>query len=78
LSAEPRIARWQHRFTPLTRWLGEGCHLDRPIRRLVEAEGFQTVQCDEHELPSLGKLGGYLFRGMAKQGPLAERDLIVE
>jgi ubiquinone/menaquinone biosynthesis C-methylase UbiE len=65
LSAEPRIARWQHRFTPITRWLGEGCHLDRPIRQLVEAAGFQRVDCDEHEFPSMGKLGGYLYRGVA-------------
>jgi ubiquinone/menaquinone biosynthesis C-methylase UbiE len=65
LSAEPRIARWQRRFSPITRWLGEGCHLDRPIRRLVEAAGFQAVHCDEHELPSMGKLGGYLYRGVA-------------
>ncbi|HJS06925.1 MAG TPA: class I SAM-dependent methyltransferase [Pirellulales bacterium] len=65
LSPDVKIARWQHRFSPLTRWLGEGCHLDRPIRRLVEAAAFQTVQCDEHELPSMGKLGGYLYRGAA-------------
>jgi ubiquinone/menaquinone biosynthesis C-methylase UbiE len=65
LSSEPKIARWQHRCTPITRWLGEGCHLDRPIRRLVEAAGFQTMHCEEHELPSLGKLGGYLYRGVA-------------
>lgn len=65
LSSEPNVARWQHRCSPVTRWLGEGCHLDRPIRRLVEAAGFQVVQCDEHELPSMGKLGGYLYRGVA-------------
>jgi ubiquinone/menaquinone biosynthesis C-methylase UbiE len=65
LSSEPKIARWQHRCTPITRWLGEGCHLDRPIRQLVEAAGFQAVHCDEHEFPSLGRLGGYLYRGMA-------------
>ena len=65
LSPESRIARWQHRCSPVTRWLGAGCHLDRPIRRLVEAAGFQAVQCDEHELASLGKLGGYLYRGAA-------------
>jgi ubiquinone/menaquinone biosynthesis C-methylase UbiE len=65
LNPEVKTARWQHRCTPLTRWLGAGCHLDRPIRQLVEVAGFQTVRCDEHELPSLGKLGGYLYRGVA-------------
>jgi ubiquinone/menaquinone biosynthesis C-methylase UbiE len=66
LSREPRIARWQRRFSPITRWLGEGCHLDRPIRRQVEAAGFRAVECDEHELSAMGKLGGYLYRGVAR------------
>lgn len=65
LSPEPAIARWQHRGTPITRRLGEGCHLDRPIRRLVEEAGFDIERCDEHYLQGMPKLGGYLYRGVA-------------
>jgi ubiquinone/menaquinone biosynthesis C-methylase UbiE len=65
LSPEPGIARWQHRCTPLTRWLGEGCHLDRPIRRLVKEAGFEIERCEERYLAGMPKLGGYLYRGVA-------------
>jgi ubiquinone/menaquinone biosynthesis C-methylase UbiE len=66
LSPEPGVARWQHRCTPITRWLGEGCHLDRPIRRLIEQAGFAVERCEEHYLAGMPKLGGYLYRGVAK------------
>ncbi len=65
LSPEPRIARWQHWGTPITRCLGEGCHLDRPIRRLVEEAGFRISRCDEYYLRGAPKSGGYLYRGVA-------------
>jgi ubiquinone/menaquinone biosynthesis C-methylase UbiE len=67
LSPETRIARWQHRLTPLMRVIGEGCHLDRPIRRLVEQAGFRVAHCEEHYLPGVPKVGGYLYRGVAEQ-----------
>ena len=65
LSPEPRIARWQHWGTPITRWLGAGCHLDRPIRGLVEQAGFRIVECDEYVSAAMPKLAGYLYRGVA-------------
>jgi ubiquinone/menaquinone biosynthesis C-methylase UbiE len=65
LSPDPRIARWQHWGTPITRCLGEGCHLDRPIRRLVEEAGFRVTCCDEHYLADILKVGGYVYRGVA-------------
>jgi ubiquinone/menaquinone biosynthesis C-methylase UbiE len=66
LSPDPRIARWQRWGTPFTRWLGAGCHLDRPIRRLVEQAGFRIVQCDEYVSAAMPKLAGYLYRGVAE------------
>src|SRR5918995_3785303 len=33
---EPRVQRWQDRLTPLWRRLAGGCHLNRPIDRLIE------------------------------------------
>jgi ubiquinone/menaquinone biosynthesis C-methylase UbiE len=65
LSREPRIARRQHWGTPITRWLGAGCHLDRPIRRLVEEAGFRVTGCDEHYVEGLPKAAGYVYRGAA-------------
>lgn len=41
LSDDPAVASWQHRLTPLQRRVAGGCHLDRPIQRLVERAGFR-------------------------------------
>lgn len=35
LAHDTRTQRWQHRLTPVQRWLLGGCHLDRAIDALV-------------------------------------------
>ncbi|HVR97444.1 MAG TPA: class I SAM-dependent methyltransferase [Thermoanaerobaculia bacterium] len=39
-SDEPHVARWQDRLTPLQKRLAGGCHINRPIGRLIEDAGF--------------------------------------
>jgi len=41
LSPEVKVQRWQDRLTPLWKHIGGGCHLNRPIRRLIEDAGFR-------------------------------------
>lgn len=41
VSTDPRVARWQHRLTPIQRRVAGGCHLDRDIRRIVLDAGFE-------------------------------------
>jgi len=40
LSSEESVQRWQDRLTPLWRRITGGCHLNRPIRAIVEDSGF--------------------------------------
>jgi ubiquinone/menaquinone biosynthesis C-methylase UbiE len=40
LAPEDNVQRWQHRLTPVWKKLGGGCHLNRPIRALIEGAGF--------------------------------------
>jgi ubiquinone/menaquinone biosynthesis C-methylase UbiE len=40
LAPEENIQKWQNRLTPLWKKIGGGCHLNRPIRALVESSGF--------------------------------------
>lgn len=42
LSDDPAVAAWQHRLTPIQRRVAGGCHLDRPVLRLVEGAGFRA------------------------------------
>jgi ubiquinone/menaquinone biosynthesis C-methylase UbiE len=46
LAPERNVQRWQHRLTPLWRRIGGGCHLDRPIRALIESAGFEISRLE--------------------------------
>jgi len=40
LAPDESVRRWQDWLTPPWRRISGGCHLNRPIRRLIEANGF--------------------------------------
>jgi ubiquinone/menaquinone biosynthesis C-methylase UbiE len=46
LAPEEKIRRWQNRLDPVWKRIAGGCHLDRPIRELIEKAGFQIAQLD--------------------------------
>ena len=43
-SPDASVRRWQDRLTPVWKRVGGGCHLNRPIRDLIEGAGF----CVDH------------------------------
>ncbi len=61
---DARVARWQDRLTPLQKRLAGGCHLNRPIDRLIEASGFRLERVDRFYVPG-PKVGTYLYAGTA-------------
>jgi len=68
-SPDPGVARWQDRLTPLQRWVFGGCHLNRPIDRLLSRAGFGVTRMDNYYLAGLKPLG-YSYEGVAtKAGP---------
>lgn len=42
LSPEENVRKWQDRLTPLWKRIGGGCHLNRPIRQMIETAGFKV------------------------------------
>jgi ubiquinone/menaquinone biosynthesis C-methylase UbiE len=40
------VRRWQDRLTPVWKCIGGGCHLNRPIRALIEGGGFAITHID--------------------------------
>jgi ubiquinone/menaquinone biosynthesis C-methylase UbiE len=63
LSPDARVARWQHRLTPVMRRLGGGCHLDRDPEAIVRASPLSLERCEKFYLPGEPRLGGYTYRG---------------
>jgi ubiquinone/menaquinone biosynthesis C-methylase UbiE len=46
LAPEEGVRRWQNRLTPLWTRIGGGCHLNRPIRSLIETAGFDITSIE--------------------------------
>lgn len=46
-AAEPGLARWQRRVSPIWKVVSSGCHLDRDTRSTIEAAGFAFDSVDE-------------------------------
>jgi len=69
LSSEPAIARWQRRLTPLQKRIGGGCHLDRPIRELIETAGLaiESQKFEQRYAPRIPRIVGWLTSGVAKK-----------
>lgn len=63
-SPDPAVARWQDRLTPVQRRFAGGCHLGRPIGRLIAGSGLQIIRMDNYYLQGPKALG-YMFEGRA-------------
>jgi len=63
-SPDTDVARWQDRFTPLQRRLAGGCHLNRPIDRLITDSGLEIAHLDNYYV-SGSKAFAYMFEGTA-------------
>jgi ubiquinone/menaquinone biosynthesis C-methylase UbiE len=61
---QARVAQWQDRLTPLQRRVFGGCHLNRPIDRLVANAGFEMTRLDNYFVPG-PKVFGYMYEGVA-------------
>ncbi|HTK40548.1 MAG TPA: hypothetical protein VL287_03070, partial [Gemmatimonadales bacterium] len=64
-SPDLAVVRWQDRLTPLWRRVAGGCHLNRPIDRLLRLGGFEVLEMNRGYLAG-PRMGGYLYRGMAR------------
>jgi ubiquinone/menaquinone biosynthesis C-methylase UbiE len=67
LAPDPDVVRWQRRLTPLQRRIAGGCHLDRPIDRLVGEAGFELVELRTAYLAA-PKSFGFVYEGVAERG----------
>jgi ubiquinone/menaquinone biosynthesis C-methylase UbiE len=63
---EPGVARWQDRLTPVWRRLAGGCHLNRPIGRLVRESGLQLAELETGYLITGPKPFTFHYRGSAR------------
>jgi SAM-dependent methyltransferase len=59
------VRRWQDRLTPAWRCITGGCHLNRPIRSMIEAAGFGIDRIETRYIPG-PKLMTFMYQGSAR------------
>jgi ubiquinone/menaquinone biosynthesis C-methylase UbiE len=64
LSPDAQVARWQDRLNPIQKRVFGGCHLNRPIDRLLENAGLRVAPLEKFYAKG-PKAFGYLFEGVA-------------
>lgn len=64
LAPEKSVRQWQDRLTPLWRRISGGCHLNRPIRAMIEGSGFRLERLETGYMPGL-KIMNFTYEGSA-------------
>ncbi len=59
------VRKWQGRLNPIWGVIGGGCHLNRPIDRLIGSGGFRVDALETGYLPKVPRFSGFNYRGSA-------------
>ncbi len=59
------VKRWQRRITPVWKAIGGGCHVGRPIPKLIADGGFQVEDMQTMYLPGTPRFAGFNYWGSA-------------
>jgi len=65
-SPDANVSRWQDRMTPLQRRIFGGCHLNRPIDRLILEANFDIARMNNFYMKG-PKAMAYMFEGVASK-----------
>ena len=69
LSAKPKVARWQHRLTPIQKIVADGCHLNRDMVALINQAGFSWLECQQHDVAGVPSIGNPMTLGRVTPQP---------
>lgn len=61
------VKRWQRRITPVWKVIGGGCHVGRPIPKLIQDAGFKVDDIETMYLPGTPRFAGFNYWGSASR-----------
>jgi ubiquinone/menaquinone biosynthesis C-methylase UbiE len=61
------VRRWQRRLTPAWKAIGGGCHVGRPIPKLIADGGFRIEGMETMYLPGTPRFAGFNYWGQASK-----------
>ena len=56
---------WTRRIEPIWKRIGGGCHLTRPMDKLIADAGFRIDRLEADYIPKTPKLAGFVYKGLA-------------
>ena len=65
LSDDPKVARWQHRLTPIQKMIGDGCRLNRNFAEIIRNANFHIAKLENFYMPNEPRFLAYMYRGVA-------------
>jgi ubiquinone/menaquinone biosynthesis C-methylase UbiE len=65
MAPDEGVRRWQDRLTPAWRCICGGCHLNRPIRSMIEGAGFRIDRIETGYIPG-PKPMTFMYEGSAR------------
>jgi ubiquinone/menaquinone biosynthesis C-methylase UbiE len=66
-SSDPQMSKWQTRLTPVSRIVGDGCHLDRNISGLIQEEKFKMESIQTFYVDHAPPVVGFMYQGIARK-----------
>lgn len=63
-SPDRSVRLWQDGLTPVWKHLGDGCHLNRPMVQMIQAQGWTVSALENFYLPGVPKPFAYFSQGM--------------
>jgi ubiquinone/menaquinone biosynthesis C-methylase UbiE len=67
MAPDKNVRRWQDWLTPAWKRIGGGCHLNRPIRTMIESAGFRIDRVETGYMPG-PKPMTFMYEGSARPG----------
>ena len=65
---DENVRKWQRRLTPAWKKIGGGCHVGRPIPKMIGDAGFRIADMDTMYLPGTPRFAGFNYWGSATKG----------
>jgi ubiquinone/menaquinone biosynthesis C-methylase UbiE len=62
---DPEVEKWQNRINPIWKIIGGGCHVNKPIDKMIEVSGFNMDSLNTLYLPSTPRIFGFNYWGQA-------------
>ncbi len=65
-AADPRLARWQRRWSPVQKLVAGGCRLDAPVDLLIREAGFEIEALARYDARPGPRILTQMYRGSAR------------